>query len=163
MCCVCKMSLAGPGCLRIRGLAFLVALCMQLVSNTKVNHCLVNLQLSYTHHYKLFSAHVILASHPGHVGGGLVSTGCACANDSGNLLRTSPLWTSYTWLLSGCVYAAMAFIIRDTRDDMARTMLQPPPIPPWRHFACSWQSRSRWTFQIPWVPTGIRLYHHRCI
>ena len=36
----------------------------------------------------------ILASYPGHVGGGrngLVSTVCACANDSGNLLRTNPI------------------------------------------------------------------------
>ena len=36
----------------------------------------------------------MLASYPGHVGGGksgLVSTVCACANDSGNLLRTSPI------------------------------------------------------------------------
>ena len=35
-----------------------------------------------------------VASYPGHVGGGksgLVSTVCACANDSGNFLRTSPI------------------------------------------------------------------------
>ena len=35
-----------------------------------------------------------LASYPGHVGGGksgLVSTVCACVNDSGNLPRTSPI------------------------------------------------------------------------
>ena len=35
-----------------------------------------------------------LASYPGHVGGGksgLVSTVCTCANDSRNLLRTSPI------------------------------------------------------------------------
>ena len=36
----------------------------------------------------------ILASYPGHVGGGksgLVSTVYACANDSGNFSRTSPI------------------------------------------------------------------------
>ena len=35
-----------------------------------------------------------VALYPGHVGGGksgLVSTVCACTNDSGNLLRTSPI------------------------------------------------------------------------
>ena len=35
-----------------------------------------------------------LTSYPGHVGGGksgLVSTVCACANDSGNLLQKSPI------------------------------------------------------------------------
>ena len=35
-----------------------------------------------------------LASYPGHVGGGksgLVSTVCACANNSGNFSRTSPI------------------------------------------------------------------------
>ena len=38
--------------------------------------------------------HTLLASYPGHVGGGksgLVSTVCACANDSGNFSRTSPI------------------------------------------------------------------------
>ena len=37
---------------------------------------------------------VALASYPGHVGGGksgLVSTVCACANDSGNFSRTRPI------------------------------------------------------------------------
>ena len=36
----------------------------------------------------------LLASYPGHVGGGksgLVSTVCACANDSGKFSRTSPI------------------------------------------------------------------------
>ena len=38
--------------------------------------------------------HHMLASYPGQVGGGksgLVSTVCTCANDSGNLPRTSPI------------------------------------------------------------------------
>ena len=65
-----------------------------------------------------------LASYPGHVFGGksgLVSTVCACANDSGNFLRSCPN-TDNTWLLCGeitklelgfglqcgsCVYAAI--------------------------------------------------------
>ena len=44
------------------------------------------------HNYSKTSNNV--ASYPGHMGGGksgLVSTVCACANDSGNLPRTSPI------------------------------------------------------------------------
>ena len=91
-------------------------------------------------------SYLALASYPGHVGGGksgLVSTVCACANDSGNLPRTSPIMdklhvvvmrrnnrTRYTACsVAAVVYAAMASIIRDTRGDTTRTTLQPPPVP----------------------------------
>ena len=46
-----------------------------------------------------------LASYPGHVGegkSGLVSTVCACANDSGNFSPTSPIMDKlHVWLLCG--------------------------------------------------------------
>ena len=75
---------------------------------------------------------------------GLVSTVCACASDSGNLLRTSPIMdklhvvvmrrnnqTRYTACsVAACVYAAMASITRYTRGDTTRTTLQLPPVLP---------------------------------
>ena len=68
---------------------------------------------------------------------GLASTVCACTNDSGNLLRTSPIMdklhvvvmqrnnqTRYTACsVAAVLYAAMASIIRDTRGDTTRTTL----------------------------------------
>ena len=44
--------------------------------------------------YSVQCMYIQLASYPGHVGGrksGLVSTVCACANNSGNFSRTSPI------------------------------------------------------------------------
>ena len=89
-----------------------------------------------------------LASYPGHVGGGksgLVSTVCACTNDSGNFSRTSPImdklhvvvmrrnhqtrYTAYS-VAASCVYSVTASIIRDTSGDTTRTTLQPPSVPP---------------------------------
>ena len=89
----------------------------------------------------------LLASYPGHVGGGksgLVSTVCACANDSGNFSRTSPImdklhvivmrrnnqtrFTACSVAVVFMVYSAMASIIRDTSGYTTRTTLQPPPV-----------------------------------
>ena len=50
-------------------------------------------RISHTHNDLRDSTHHQLASYPGHVFGGksgLVSTACACANDSGNFPRTGP-------------------------------------------------------------------------
>ena len=88
-----------------------------------------------------------IASYPGHMGGGksgLVSTVCACANDSGNLLQTSPIMdklhvvvmrrnnqTRYTACSVAAVFTRRYLpLIRDTRGDTTRTTLQPPPVPP---------------------------------
>ena len=105
---------------------------------------------------------------------GLVSTVSACANDSGNLLRTSPIMdklhvvvmrrsnqTRYT----ACRHGDGFHNLSETQG-VKRQRLRYNHHRFHRHYACSWnkrQSHSRWTSQIPWVATGIRLYHRRCI
>ena len=88
--------------------------------------------------------------YPGHVGGGksgLVSTVCACAYDSGNLLQTSPIMdklhmivmrrnnqTRYTACSVAVCLRGDGFHLcqrhKLTRGDTTRTTLQPPPVPP---------------------------------
>ena len=123
-----------------------------------------------------------LASYPGNVGGGksgLVSTVCACANDSGNLPRTSPIMDKLhvvvMWRNSQTRYTACSVAAVFTRRWLPLSETQGVTQQGLcynhrrfhRHCACSWkqtaESRSRWTSQIPWVATGIRLYHRRYI
>ena len=104
-----------------------------------------------------------LASYPGHVGGGksgLVSTVCACANDSGNLLRISPIMdklhvvvtrrnnqTRYTACSVAAVFTRRWLPLSDTQG-VTRQGLRYNYRLFLRHCACSWnkrQSRSRWT------------------
>ena len=107
---------------------------------------------------------------------GLVSTVCACANDSGNFLRTSPIMdklhvvvmrrnnqTRYTAYSVAADFTRRWLPLSETQG-VTRQGLRYNYRQFHRHCACSWnkrQSRSRWTSQIPWVATEIRLYHRR--
>ena len=88
-----------------------------------------------------------VASYPGHVPGGgksgLVFIVCACVNDSGNFLRTSPIMdklhvvvmrrnnrTRYTAYSVAAVFTRRRLPLSDTSGYTTRTTLQPPPVPP---------------------------------
>ena len=130
----------------------------------------------------LYVATISISSYPGHVGGGksgLVSTVCACANDSRNVSRTSPIMdklhvvvmrrnnqTTYTACSVTAVFTRRWLPLLLETQAVTRQGLRYNHRQFHRHCTCSSnkrQSRSRWTSQIPWVATGIRLYHRRCI
>ena len=131
--------------------------------------------LLYSCLYSYICTRAWIASYPGHVGGGksgLVSTVCACANDSGNFSRTSPIMdklhvvvmrrnnqTRYTACSVAAVFTRRWLPLSETQA-VTRQGLRYNHRQFHRHCACSWnkrQSRSRWTSQIPSVATGIRL------
>ena len=123
-----------------------------------------------------------LASYLGHVEGGesgLVSTVCACANNSGNLPWTCPIMdklhvvvmrinnqTRYTACSVAAVFTWRWLPLSETHG-VTQQGLRFNHLRFYRHCACSWKqtakSGSRWTYQIPGVATGIRLYHRRYI
>ena len=123
--------------------------------------------------YGTIYSHVV--SYPGHVKGGksgLVSTVCACATDSRSFLRMSPIMYKLhmvvMWRNNQTRYMAYSVFTRwwlPLSETQGVTWHRLRYKQRWfhRHCACSWkqmaESHSRWTSQIPWVATGIRLYH----
>ena len=123
-----------------------------------------------------------LALYPGHMEGGksgLISIVCACVNDSRNLQRTSlimdklhvvVMWRNNQTRYRACSVAAVfmqRWLPLSETQGVTRQGLRYNHRQFHHHCACSWkqmaESRSRWTYQILWVATGIRLYHRRYI
>ena len=119
-----------------------------------------------------------VASYPGHVGGGksgLVSTVCACANDSGNFSRTSPIMDKLhvvvmrkldirlaVWQLcllgDGFHYQRHKRLHhKDCATTIASSTVTVLVVEKNGSLVADGPS------QIPWVATVIRLYHRRYI
>ena len=113
------------------------------VANTKI-YSLTYITFSAFVH-STFRECIPIASYPGHVGGGksgLVSTVCACANNSRNFSQTSPIMDKLHVVVMrrnnqtrymACSVAAVftrRWLPRDTSGYTTRTTLQLPSVPP---------------------------------